>query len=176
MTKTDKQWVTLELTRLAEKEKPEDIITLIKGDAGVQGDDIEFFIPSTSFNRREKWVTICLMEGYLFVEGGRPAGFYLGLEQCPYVSRVLTRDERSGRYIVYIPDDQIQELKVRLRDQTLRDFGEGDKVEIIEGAYENLEGTVVDFNPSTKQAFVKIHELVSLDTIVELPLQFLQKI
>lgn len=175
MTETaSKQWVILELTRFGEKEKPEDLISLIRGETGIS--DLEIFVPSTSFSRRDNWVTICLMEGYIFMEGGRPAGFYFDLEEIPYLSRVLTRDERTGRYIVYVPDEEVVKLQTRLRDQTLRDFGEGDTVEIIEGAYESLEGTVIDFNPQTKNAFIRIHELVSLDTVVELPLQFLRKI
>lgn len=169
-----KQWVILELTRLGEKEKPEDLVSLIQGETGIS--DLEIFIPSTSFHRRDNWVTICLMEGYIFMEGGRRAGFYFDLEEIPYIARVLTRDEPTGRYIVYVPNEEVDKLKSRLRTQTLRDFGEGDTIEVIEGAYESLEGTVIDFNPETKHAFVKIHELVSLDTVVELPLQFLRKI
>lgn len=174
MKTEDKKWVTLELTRRAEKEKPEDLKTLLKGEASIP-DDLELFIPATSFDRRDNFVTVCLMEGYVFLEGGRPSSFYFHLENCSYVSRVLSRDESTGRYLAYVPDEKIQDLKDRLRKQTLRDFGEGDEVEIIGGAYDNLEGEVVEFNKDDDHAFVKIDGLVSIDTIVELPLQFLRK-
>lgn len=169
-----KQWAILELSNMGEKEDPEDLIALLEGDIGE--DTVEIFIPSTSFYRRDNCVTICLMEGYIFIESGKAAGFYFDLERSPYIQRVLTRDEPHGRFIVYVPDTEIKELKSRLRKQTFRDFGEGDHVEIIEGAYENLEGTVLDFNPETDRALVEVHELVSIETIVELPLQFLKKI
>ena len=172
---TDKnQWVILELTNMGEKEDPEDLVSLLRNDMGDK--DVEVFIPSTSFYRRDNCVTICLMEGYIFLESGESAAFYFDLESSPYIQRVLTRDEPHGRFIVYVPEQEIKDLKSRLRKQAFRDFGEGDKVEIIEGAYENLEGTVIDFNPETDQALVDIKELVSIDTIVELPLQFLRKI
>lgn len=174
MTESSKQWVILELSHMGEKESPPDLVKLLQGDIG--DEEVEIFVPSASFHRRDNWVTICLMEGYIFMEGGLAAGFYFDLERSAYIQRVLTRDEPHGRFIVYIPGDEVDELKARLRTQTLRDFGEGDYVEIIEGAYENLEGTVLDFNPQTDHALVEIHELVSIETIVELPLQFLRKI
>lgn len=167
------QWVTFELTRMGEKEKPEDLVEIIETETG--DTEAEVFVPATSFQRRDNWVTICLMEGYIFMEGGQPASFYFDLESLPYIERVLSRDVSSGRYIEYVPNEEVQELKQRLRKRSLRDFGKGDEVEIIEGAYENLEGEVIEFNPENERALVDIDELVSLDTIVELPLQFLQK-
>lgn len=171
---SSKQWVILELSHLGEKENPKDLVTLLQGDIGDK--EVDIFVPSTSFHRRDNWVTICLMEGYIFIRGGLSAGFYFNLEDSAYIQRVLTRDEPHGRFLVYVPDSEVEDLKERLRTQTLRDFGEGDKIEIIEGAYESLEGTVLDFNPNTDRALVEIHELVSIETIVELPLQFLRKI
>ena len=170
-----KKWVTIELTRSAEREKPENLLKLLRGDGSIP-DDLEIFLPATSFNRRDNWITVCLMEGYAFVEAGRPAAFYFQLEDSAYVSRVLSRDERIGRFLIYVPNDKIQHLKDRLREQTLRDFEDGDTVEIIEGAYQNLEGTIIEFKEGDDKAFIKIHDLISIDTIVELPLQFLRKI
>jgi transcription antitermination factor NusG len=170
----DKQWVILELSRMGERERPEDLFQILKREAG--SDDLDIFVPSVSFSRRDNWVTICLMEGYAFIEGGRPAGFYFDLEDSPYVSKVLTRNESNGRFLVYVSHDEILKLKERLRDQTIRDLKEGDTVEVTSGAYSSLEGTVIDFTQDNTHALIKIHDLVSLDTIVELPLQFLQKI
>lgn len=167
---TEKQWVVAELTKQGEEDIPERVSAVLRGQLG---DDVDIFVPAQSFSRRGNYMTICLMEGYVFIEGGKPAGTYLDLEGSLYISRILTRDETYGRYLVYVGDNEVQTLRERLLEQTRREFRAGDEVEVIEGVYENLEGTVLSVDTNTKKAMIKIHDLVSINTVVELPLQFL---
>lgn len=174
MTLVDRQWVVLELTRLGEKEKPEDLLEILKNE--VDDDDVEIFIPAKTFIRKNNRTSVTLMEGYVFFSGGKPASFYFDLEDMPQISKVLTKDDNTGRYIKYLPDNEIQTLKDKLQVLTVSHIEEGDRVDIIDGVYKNLEGVVLGFNVSTEYALVQIIGLVSLETVVELPLQFLERI
>jgi transcription antitermination factor NusG len=168
----EKQWVVLELSRLGERESPEDLVAMLRRETG---DDLEIFIPSKTFVRKGNRITICLMEGYMFLEGGKSAGFYLDLEYLPFISKALTKDEKAGRFLLYVPDSEIIILKEKLKEETRSEIHKNDEVCIIGGVYENLEGVVVDFNPLTAYAMVSIQGLSSIDTIVELPFQFLER-
>lgn len=167
-----KQWVVAELTYQGENEVPERLIQILQDSYGV---DTDMFIPAQTFYRRNSYVTICLMEGYIFLEGGRPASFYLDLEGTRYISKILTKDDPLGRYLSYVSHGEIEAMRGKLLEQTRREFQEGDVVEVVEGVYEHLDGTVVALNQEAKTALVKIHDLLSIDTVVELPLQFLAK-
>jgi len=167
-------WVTLELSRLGEKERPEDLEELLRSE--VPDKELDIFIPAASFYRRENAVTVCVLEGYAFVRGGYPANFYFEFESSPYIAKVLSLDDRGARYLQYVPEAKIQELRQRLLDQTVREIEEGDFVEITDGAYQNLKGHVVGLSPDGEKAYISIEGLVSLDTYVELPLQFVKKV
>lgn len=169
-TQKPKLWVTVELSYLGEKQLPEDLYTVLRK---YIEDDLDVFIPAVSYQRKDNSMVICLMEGYAFIEGGRPAGYYLELESSPYIKRVLTRDESSGRYLEYVQDKDIEVLRHNLEVQTIRTFETGDEVEVVEGSFKNLEGTILEVQD--EKALVKIHDLVSIKTIVELPLQFLMR-
>lgn len=167
-------WVTLELSRMGEKKRPEELQQLLE--AEVSHKDVDIFIPAISFYRKDNAVTVCLMEGYAFVRAGHPACFYFEFEKSPYINRVLSRDERSGRYLEYVPESAISDLRRQLQEYTVREIEVGDEIIVDEGAYQNLEGTVMGLNPAGEAAYVRIHELKSLTTVVELPLQFLRKL
>lgn len=167
-------WVTLELSRSGERERPEDLRKLIF--AATDDEDVEFFVPAISFVRRDNAVTICVLEGYAFVRAGLPASFYFDLETSPYVARVLSLDEKKGRYLQYVPNSDIEVLKLKLSQQSIREIQISDVVFIADGAYKNLTGTVDGMSPDKTTAYITIEGLVSLETAVELPLQFLKKI
>lgn len=167
-------WVTLELSRMGEKERPEDLIKFLI--AEVPDKEVELFIPAASFYRRDNAVTVCVLEGYAFVRGGHPAVFYFDFEHSPYVAKVLALDDRGARYLQYVPNDKIEELRARLIEQSIREIEVDDLVEITDGAYRNLKGQVVGLSPDGETAYLSIDGLVSLDTYVELPLQFVKKV
>jgi len=167
-------WVTLELSRMGEKERPEDLKDLLMSD--VSGKEVDIFVPAVSFYRRDNAVTVCVLEGYAFVRAGHPAGFYFEFESSPYIAKVLSRDERSGRFLLYVPDSDIQTLRDSLEEKAIREIEVHDTVMVTDGAYQNLTGTVVGLSPDKEHAYIDIDGLVSLDTYVELPLQFISKV
>lgn len=166
-------WVTLELSRMGEKERPEDLHDLLL--AEFPDKDVEIFIPAQSFFRRDNAVTVCVLEGYAFIKAGHPAAFYFEFENSPYVSKVLSRDEKEGRYLQYVHQDSIDSLRSKLQVQSIREIKVGDAVTIHEGVYSNMTGVVQGLNSNGEDAYVSIDGLVSLETFVVLPLQFLKK-
>lgn len=167
-------WVTLELSRMGERELPEELTRMLK--AMCPDTDLEVFIPAVSFYRRDHAVTVCVLEGYAFVRAGLPASFYFDFESSPFISRVLSRDERKGRFLQYVPDEDIVQLKHKLAIQSVREIKIGDRVEISDGAYRNLSGVVEGMSPDKTKAYITVEGLVSLETAVELPLQFIKKV
>lgn len=167
-------WVTLELSRLGEKERPEDLEDLLRSE--VPGKDVEIFIPAASFYRRDNAVTVCVLEGYAFMRAGHPAVFYFEFEDSPYINRVLSRDEQGARYLQYVPNSNIEKLRRSLAEQTVREFNENDRIEVTDGVYKSLTGVVVGLSPDHETAYISIEGLVSLKTYVELPLQFVKKL
>ena len=120
-------------------------------------------------------MTICLMEGYFFIEAALPTSAYFDLEGTTCVRRVLTRDESDGsRYIYYADQPVIDDLKKRLKEQTVRDIQEGDMVRIIEGPYSKLGGKILSLVDGADKALVHIVDLKSMEVIVELPFQFFE--
>lgn len=169
---TDRKWVILELSRKGEKEDPNILDKILR--VTLQKDDIDVFVPAISFSRRETSVTICLMEGYAFVEAGHSAQVYYDLESSDYVAKVLST-AGHGRHLYYLEDEKIQEMKKDLKERAFRDHQIGDVVDIVEGVYESLTGRIVDILMDQARAFVRIEELKSIETIVELPFTFLNK-
>ena len=173
MKPEETRWVTLELSRKGEKEEPEALRDLLSHAAG--GKDVEIFVPAMSYFRKDHALTLTVMEGYAFVRAGFPAAFYFEFEKSPYVSKVLSTDDRTGRYLCYVPDSAIQEMRSQLRDQSIREVDQGDEVSIVDGVYAGLEGTVLKVLDNDEDALVNIHGLVSIETVVEFPLQYLKR-
>lgn len=167
-----KQWVTVELTYYAQKRTPKELHQFLCEHIDK---DLEVFVPASSFERKGNSVNIWLMEGYAFIEAGEPSGFYFDLEQTPYVEKILTRDERSSRFLLYIQDEEIESLKADLRKETVVDVEEGDIVEIDSGIYEGLTGEILVLYEEDEEAEIKFSELKSIDTIAKIPLTFLKK-
>jgi transcription antitermination factor NusG len=163
------KWVVVELSHQGEKKSTSELIPLIENEIG---SDLEIFVPSLTYSRYDRNVTICLMEGYFFVEGGRAASTYFVLEESPYVQRVLSRDEDSGRYLCYVGQETVDELRGKLQKQAARDIRVGDYVLVNEGAYQSLKGKILDVFMERERATVHIVDLKSMEIIVELPFQF----
>jgi transcription antitermination factor NusG len=67
-------------------------------------------------------------------------------------------------------------LRDSLEEKAIREIEVHDTVMVTDGAYQNLTGTVVGLSPDKEHAYIDIDGLVSLDTYVELPLQFISKV
>jgi len=173
MSDQKRKWVILELSHQGEKKTPPELQSLLQPEIG---EGVEIFVPSITFSRRESNVTICLMEGYFFVEAVIPPSTFFTLEELPYVRRVLTHDEPNGRFICYVEQDTVDELKEKLHRQAARDICVGDYVRVCEGAYSSLRGKILNVFADKERASVHIVDLKSMEVIVELPFQFFERI
>lgn len=173
MSKSPRKWVALELSHQGEKRLPQELYAMLRAEMGEEAD---IFVPAATFTRRDTTVTICLMEGYVFVEAGLPSSRYFDLEALSVIRRALSRDESAGRYLCYIEDHVIQDLRARLKEQTRRDVQVGDYVEICDGAYSALRGRILDVFEDRQRASIHIVDLKSMEVIVDLPFQFFERI
>lgn len=167
------KWVVVELSHQGERKTAYELKTIVENEIS---DGTEVFIPSITYTRHDNNVTVCLMEGYFFVSGGLPSSIYFQLENLPYVRRVLSRDEATGRYICYVGESTVTDLKEKLRAQAARDIEVGDDVLVTDGTYSELKGEVLDLFPDEGTATLRIKELVSMDVIVKLPYQFFERV
>jgi len=168
-----KKWVVLELSHHGEKKTHKELLTLMQEEVG---EGVEIFIPSITFSRRDSVLTICLMEGYFFIEAALPPSSYFALEELAYVQRVLTRDDSGRRYLYYVEQNTIDELQSKLKKQARRDIKVGDYVQVCEGAYSELKGKILEVFPENKRASIHVVDLKSMKVIVELPFQFFELI
>lgn len=166
------QWVILELSNQGEKELPEDLKRSLEKMASKE---VEIFVPSRSFYRRENAKTICVLEGYIFMRAGYSPGFYFEFENSPFIAKVLAEERTKGRYLQYLDDDNIQQLRAKLDVVSIREVELEDRVKIIEGVYSDMEGVVKWMDDEKTEAAIEILGLKSLNTYVTVPVQFLIK-
>lgn len=166
------RWVIVELSHRGEKKDPPELEELLRQEIG---DDVEIFVPAMTYTRNEETVTICLMEGYAFIAEGISTSRYFSLEESPYVQRVMARNESDGRFVQYVPDTEVKQLRRQLNRKAFRDLSIEDEVLITEGSHSELEGEIVDLRPEENMASVRIDGLKSISSIVELPYAFLEK-
>lgn len=163
-------WVVVELSHQGEKKTPQELRSVI---GQYIGEEVEIFIPALTFKRRETHVTMYILEGYIFIASGLPTSKYFDIEDNVNVACVLTNDEASGRYLCYVENDVVEDLKEQLREQAAMTLKKGDKVRIKEGAYAELDGEILDILDDDR-AMVHVTDLQSMEIIIELPFQFLE--
>jgi len=169
----DHTWVALELTRQGElKIIDGTLASTLRRDLLV-GPDFPVFLPAHSYLKSGKSVTLFLMEGYAFVATGLEDTMYFALERKPYVERVMSKPTGPNklRTLHTLPNREIEQLRVKLREMITVDLQVNDWVKVIEGPYSTLEGRVLGLDNSN--AFVKI-ELKSLKTIATISRIFLE--
>lgn len=172
MSDLTRQWVVVELSHHGEKKTAKELQQLLSNELG----PVEVFVPSVTFSHRESDITICLMEGYFFIEAGLPTATYFDLEELLYIKRVLTNDEPSGRFLCYVGQETVDELHRKLQSRAARDIRAGDYVRVVEGAYSALRGQILDVFPDSESATIHIVDLKSMEVIVELPFQFFEQV
>jgi transcription antitermination factor NusG len=167
-------WVVLELTRTGEVKAEEGLLEGLLREALKSESEHPIFIPSMSYQNGGRRVTVALMEGYAFIASGLTEMTYFGLENSPYVRRVLsTRTPNGMRALSVIPDSRVQEMRVQLAQQVSSDIMEGMRVTVTDGVYNRLDGEVVQIDgDSARVRFV----LRSLDLIAPVPRVFLTPI
>jgi len=164
-------WVVIELTRQGEIRAEEgSLIPSLRNSLGVDSTH-PFFLPSLSYLRGGRRISIHLMEGYLFVGTGLAETAYMNLERTPFVKQVLTTETPTGmRALSTISDLNIEEMRSKLRDQISSDIESEMEVAVTQGRYAPLTGKVLEVE--NDDAHVRI-QLRSIDLIVKIPRVFL---
>jgi transcription antitermination factor NusG len=167
-------WYIIELSHLGEQKVEDGTLsnTLLK-DLNSKGyPNHPFFIPSISYTKAGRTVTVHLMEGYVFLKTGLPFNVIQFLEARSYSSKILTREQGKNKVKdkAIVSDSYVKDLQLKLRNLVSTNFSIGSKVVISEGPYTNLEGEILDFDDD--KAYLKIC-LRSLTVISAIPKVFL---
>lgn len=136
----------LELTRAGEQLVEAGTIEQTIRDGLRLNADHPVFIPSTTYRKNGRVVTIHLMEGYAFVASGpTEASFYDMERDSPYIKKVLAQRRSDGFMVLSVlADREIQKMRIKLREAVASDLREGSKVKVVQGAFTHMEGEIVD--------------------------------
>lgn len=167
-------WVAIELTKMGEL-KVED--GSLKGALlrDLEADpSFPVFIPSATYKKGGRTITVHLMEGYCFVASGLPEVRYFKLEKQPYIESVMSTlsGPHRMRTISVIPNRDIERLKRQFQEQLASDIVEGAWVKVVQGKFKGLEGRVLTLIDD-RYAWVQF-KLRSLHRISPLPRVFLE--
>lgn len=144
----------------------------LRKDLGVDP-GFRIFFPYRSYKKSGKSIVIHLMQGYVFLATGLSETVYFNLESKPYVSRVMSAStgKHKIRTLSVIPNEHIESLRQKLREQVSSDVGPGDWVLVVEGTHKALEGRVVGVDGENALVNIKLR---SLNLIATIPVVFLE--
>lgn len=172
----DLTWIAIELSRQGE----------LKVEDGTLADSFrreldvvpEFpvFIPSTTYIKLGRTMTVHLMEGYAFVATGLPEYRYFALEKLNYVASVMSAQSgpHKMRVLHVLPNREIEKLRRKLSEQLAADITVDSWVKVVRGKFKGLEGRVLRIHDD-QHAYVAF-VLRSLHRVSPIPRVFLQTI
>lgn len=168
-------WVVVELTSYGEDKVERGILGKeVRRDLSLPSDH-PVFIPSVRYSRGSRSTSVHLMEGYVFVASGLPEATYFTLETKPYVKQVMSQAGPSGmRSLSVIDNDTVERMRLQLRQEMATDTMVGDRVEIVDGHYQALEGEVVSIDGNDPEYADVCIEMRSLHVIARIPKVFLK--
>ena len=167
-----KTWVILELTRQGEQKVAEGVFDKVLRKAMSLEDAHGVFVPSMTYKKAGRTVTLHLMEGYAFVESGLPETAYFKMEAHQDVKRVMSSASPSGMRILHtLPDKDILSMRDKLRTMVMGDVTPGSTVNISDGPYRGMDGEVLDLEED--YAILKI-SMRSLAIVTKIPQVFLE--
>lgn len=165
-------WVALELTRAGEMKVEEGTLEkTLRRDLDVSSES-GVFIPSMTFKKNGRNVTLHLMEGYAFVASGLPEVTYFALEKTAYINKVMSTKAAGGmRVLSVIENTYIQELQEQMRGLLSSSISVGEQVRVLGGTYSCLEGEVLEMEQDN--AIIHI-QLRSLKIVTKIHKMFLE--
>jgi 5'-3' exonuclease/transcription antitermination factor NusG len=135
----------------------------------------EVFIPATvAEDSGGDRIVRYLMDGYAFIQRSLPDRSYFKLENSRYVTKVLTRTERS-REIATIRSAEIEKMRFQILAESHQGIRVGDMVEIASGPYKSIPAKVIEEIPEQDSVQVYV-ELRSKQSLLTLPRSFLRVI
>ena len=152
---------------------------------------IENFVPTQKVrvkgrNGKLTWVTQVLLHNYIFVFTTKERIQELKKEEIPYLRFVMCNDENGLRKIQTVPERQMQNFiaiagtedeRVMYLNPDEIDLSKGDKVRVLAGPFEGVEGTFMRVvnGKREKRVVVKIAGVVAIAT-ASLPISLVEKI
>jgi transcription antitermination factor NusG len=125
------------------------------------------------FKKNGHVIPIHLMEGYAFVATGLDEVAYFALEEQPYINRVMStlQGPHNMRCLSVLSNAQIKAMRSKLRKLISAEIPLQAQVDILDGTYGGLDGTVIGLDD--ENAYVRI-SLRSLDVVATIPRVFLE--
>lgn len=166
--------MAIELTPIGETKAIEGTLELsLRRDLRLD-EDHPVFIPLALYRKDDRIIPIHLMEGYAFVAAGLDEVDYFALEKQPYVSQVMStmQGKHKFRCLSVISNTQVEVMRKKLREMVTAEIPLRSRVQVLDGPYRGLDGTVVGFDGD--HAFVRI-TLRSLDLVATVPWVFLEE-
>lgn len=152
---------------------------------------IENFVPMQKIRLRGKsgkfvWGAKVLLHNYIFVNASQEQIQGLKQAMLPYLRYVMYHDENGVRKIQTVPERQMRNFIaiVGTEDERIMylnpekiDLSKGDKVRVLGGSFEGVEGTFMRVvnEKKEKRVVVKIAGLVAVAT-ASLPMSLVEKI
>ncbi len=168
----DTTWVALELTKTGEQKVEEGVLEEDLRDALGVEEAWPIFIPSKTYSKGGKKVTVHLMEGYAFVASGLDEVVYFRLEQVnKLVSKVITAKASGVRILSTITEVQVETLRRQLAERIATDITPGMSVGIVSGKYKGLEGVVDTVDGEFGVVYIKLR---ALEVLASIPRVFLE--
>lgn len=161
------EWVVVELSPKCEGEDPQDIEQGLRKMVSA-----EVFIPATVADSGGDRIVRYLMDGYAFIKRSLPDRNYFRLENSRYVTKVLTKTERS-RELATVQPAEIEKMRFQILAESHQGIRIGDVVEIASGPYKNISAKVIEEIPEQDSVQVYV-ELRSKQSLLTLPRSFLK--
>lgn len=161
-------WVILELTPKADGEDPEIIASSIRRHIK----NAEVFVPASVVQREQVREYHWLMEGYAFIKNVFPLTTYKKLEETRFVQTPLYQYGKTQKLVSTITQQEIDDLKAKIKIEVDQGIDVGDEVMVISGPYKNISAHVTDVVPEIDSVMLRI-TLRSTDRLVTLPRAFL---
>lgn len=143
------------------------------------GDSFQFIIPKRKLRERKggKWrfVTRKLFPGYIFIRGRVTVDWYYRIKSIPDIIRFL-RDEDE---VLRVDEQELKVLNILVgKSDTVEMstvYKKEDKIQVIDGPLQGLEGQIASINRRKGRAKVKINFL-NQQKVVELGVNVVDKI
>ncbi len=159
-------WVVLELTPIGEARAEDGTLGILLRDALKVDDDHPIFVPCVTYSKGKDRVVLNMMEGYAFAASGLNENAYISLtHSCAYVQRAMFSRHQGVPVLSTITDQAIDELRRGLRKMVAVELEIGMEVEVSEGPYANLRGTILSLGEDVAHVYIELRSLRAIRSI-----------
>lgn len=155
----EKTWLVFELTHLGEK-------TAVTGELEKHLRDLfglksgQVFIPYKICVCDGRKTLLNVMEGYCFVEYLLdPREYVMGVRNSQYLKNVLHSKIGYSYSLHTIPNSHVQDLQEKLNQMASSTLAVGDRVVVLRGIYEGVEGEIISLAEETACVFIRLRSL-----------------